>query len=209
MPKLTRATINEIMLAKGGSYEAGSEDVQGHTLYDTLNIVTAATSNQYQFFSTPQSSTKTLQQTNMTDSGKLPAGQAFYGKCIAIHPIFNLDAATDDDVSSFYKVMENSTFRLVIVGRQFDWEAPGCDFMPSVAKVGLAAAAVNSRVGDYIHNNWLKFDPGIAIGELVSFSVQWLIDTNATGVSTALTALAATLVTQLRVKMKGTLIRAK
>lgn len=197
------------MLAKGGSYEAGSEDVQGHTLYDTLPIVAAATSSQYIFYSTPMSSTKTLQQTNMSDSGKLPAGQAFYAKAIAIHPIFNLDAATDADVGSFYKVLENCNFRLIVTGRQFDWEAPGCDFMPTVAQVGLSTAAINSRVGDYTHPNWLSFQPGIPIGELVSFSVTMTVDTNATGVSTALTALAATLVTSLRIKIKGTLLRAK
>lgn len=71
----------------GVTYQPNAMDVQHEPLYDTLTVsagsnVLSATLSQ-QFFNNPQN--KTINQTNVTKPGQLPAPEAFALFCIQLH----------------------------------------------------------------------------------------------------------------------------
>lgn len=214
MSVVTKKAVRAAKLMQGGSY-GKARDIISHVIYDTLPIV-SSTPNM-RFFSSPQGTSKSQQQTNLTDAGKLPTGQEMTIEYLRPHWILNPDAAPEYQatlLASAIKVMQESLVELVIVGRDFELQLPGSYFLPSFMAIDqVASASTNtfssSRVGDFLAPQAYKLDIPIVLEAQANFYLKFEADTGATGVSTALTALAGTAVSKLRWEMKGVLKRAK
>lgn len=214
MSVVTSKAVKAAKLMKAGSY-GKARDIISHVIYDTLPFSSSTPS--MRFFASPQGTTKTLQQTNLTDASKLPTGHEMTLEFIRPKVILNVDAAPEYQatlLASAIKVFEESTISFKIVGREFDLQLPGSYFLPSFAAVDqVATASTNtlssSRVGDFLAPPAFKLDIPIVLESQANFNLVVDIDTGATGVSAALTALGGTLVSKLRWEMKGILKRAK
>ena len=182
MSVINQQTADLLSQLKSGTYGT-SGDVIFHTLYDQV-VVGGANILQQEFFTTPigaivGSNPKSKAWTNLRDTGKFPAGQAFIAEKMRLG-FFNKSATTSAFVSQtnlFYQVLQNCNVEIQIVGREFEAQFAGSLFIPSVAVVGDSAVTVNNvRVGDYFSNASVKLITPVIFSELVSFKVVMTFD---------------------------------
>lgn len=220
---MNQSTYASARQLQQGSYSGKAGDLLAHTLYDTIPFKSISQSTR--FFSAPVGASvnaaagaiqKTAIHTNMLDSGKLPAGQKFLIK--AVRPEMILVGATNGShtlatYQAYIRVMQAMRMRIVLPGRDFDWETPASVFLPAIP-VALPVATGASFNHLYFGAPKLGLDTPIAIGDVdgapVSFSFETLVDTTDTTVSAALTVLGtAATEAQLRINLLGALVRLK
>jgi hypothetical protein len=179
----------------GGTYGKGG-DVLDHYLWDTSEFANTTARPETRFFSKgfggsygyTAGATKTLTETNLTDTGRLVAGQSFLVKAISLayHP--NLEdaqsaianAEADKLINAWYTYVRGSVFEFAFANQDFAWQCPGHVFLPSIAcaasqqVVIVAATQITNqvRVGDFVHQNWISIKTPLVIGEMVSFNVK-------------------------------------
>lgn len=224
MDAIETGIARDLKMVKQGSYSQVSGDVLDHVLYDSVLFQSSTVRAQTNFFTTPiggafGSATKTKQETNMTDPGKLPAGQGFVIKEFGFFmPTINVNA--DNDAGAVMQALINilgfSVFEISIAGREYDLQIPGSMFLPALANrsnsVIVAATALQAYSGEYLASGWFKLTAPIILGELVSFSVKHLVGSANSANQTILNAASDTLATQvspLQLKLRGTLVRSK
>lgn len=226
MPELvTSGVMRDLELIKQGSYSQVSGDVLKHVLYDTL-LFTATTARATTTFFSQQigqaygaAGVKGKTETNLQDSGKLPAGQGFLIKGISFALRANMvgtELDTTEIFSDFVTLMQNSTFEIRIAGREFDFQFPGTKFLPPVY-LGARATIVDAtdrpfRAGELMGNGHIKLETPIIIGELVSFNVTQITGNAVAAVQTLINAASDGLATQnaeLQIRLDGTLVRSK
>lgn len=216
--------MRDLRMVKAGSYSQVSGDVLDHVLYDHVLFQAATARAQTSFFVSPiggafGSVTKTKQETNMTDPGKLPAGQGFVIKEFGFFfPTVNVTA--DNDAAAVMQAALNilafSVFEIAIAGREFDLQIPGSMFLPAMFNrsngVVIAATSMPAFSGEYLASGWFKLAAPIILGELVSFSVKHLVGSANANNQTILNAASTILAAQespLQLKLRGTLVRSK
>lgn len=214
---LKLGTQQDAGLIRQGSYQ-GASDIQDHYWFDTLPFQ-GANISLYNFFTTPISGNKVVQETNLQDAGKFPTGQSFVTNAIGFHflPNGTVDEEIDADiVRDFYTVMRQSNVQVIIAGREFDLQAPASIFLPSVAVsqlTGNTADTFPTRVGDFTNRGWLPLKTPITISELVSFKLAFSVNNANAEVADALARLSdsseGALPAQLRWVLRGTLERLK
>lgn len=176
---LSQAARELIQMQRSGSY--GTErDVLKHRVYDSRFFAAAGVVTDNTFFVNQIGSpwrvgTKTLSETNMVDSGKLPAGQIFLVVRMSVRCItFAIPAGIVPSQleQSFINVLDSSVFELKIQGREFDYQIHGSEFLPRpLAGAGTLAGAY-SGAGMCVTTGWTKLDPTpVVIDNLVSFQV--------------------------------------
>ena len=224
MDAIDNSIMADLQRVKSGSYSQVSGDVLDHVLYDQVLFAATTARASTSFFTTPiggayGSVTKTKQETNMTDPGKLPAGQGFLIKEIG-WSLPTMAMTADNDVAAVMQAIVNilgcSVFEIRIAGREFDLQFPGTMFLPSLASrtnsVYVQATAAPAFSGEYLASGWMKLSAPIILGELVSFSVVHLLGSanaaNQVILNTASDVLA-TQVAPLQLKLRGTLVRSK
>lgn len=201
---VNESTAELLRLMGAGSYSETSLQAKDHTLYDTVPFVLySAISGPIPFFTVPYGSaqlglTKTEVETNMSEQGKLPAGQNMVVNTISFSHIRNSDAGetTDAKTAAMARVMQGSRVRILLAGRQFDAEIPGAKFYPPEMDAALNSLASSvSRVGDFIGPNQIVLKTPIPLtniqGAPVNFRLEWLINTSDVAVQAALAVLAA------------------
>lgn len=175
---LSNQAVDLIQRGKGGSYSL-SRDANKHNLWDH-RYFTAATVNNWTYFVVPiggqwENGQKTLTETNMSDSGKLPNGQTFLVQRMGlalISPIAADQAATQDLVQAYYTWLQHAVYEIRIAGREYDFQVHGRQFISSVAASAELATNFPVRVGDSIASGWVSLSPTeIFIDQLVSFQV--------------------------------------
>lgn len=214
---LSQAAQSLIQMQRGGSYSL-SRDALKHRLWDSRTF--AATISDNTFFVQPigaawVTGAKTINETNMQDSGKLPAGQVFLIARMSIGCLSQTAAAGVNPnlvEQAFNLVLSNSVFDIKIAGREFDYQIHGSEFLPRpIAVAGTLAAAYGA--GRCMTTGWSKLDPTpIVIDNLVSFQVtQRILQNNATSLAAinAGTAILNTAVSVMQVTLEGLLTRAK
>jgi len=234
---ITRTAKNMIQLGAGGSY-SNARDAIKHQIWDTRYfgaVGTAPTSvSDATFFSQPigaqwRVGSKTKNETNLQDSGKLPNGQTFLITRIGVALISAYDVTSTTVApatanasliaQAYVNVMQSSIFEIRIAGREYDFQIHGRQFLPSLCINGYNSGTAGSvaRVGDTIVNGWVKLEPSpIFLDELVSFNVAQLVqNADTTNVNTSgkslvnsflwLNAYACT----MQVCLEGFLTRAK
>jgi hypothetical protein len=180
-PVITKALAEKLALSAPGSYSNEGNALQ-HTLYDTIRLP-AALGSDINYFTQPIGSTygngtKTLVETNLSDAGKLPNGQTFLMTSMSLALKTNADstagagnALAEDVINGFHDFLQNSTFEIVIAGREYDFQVPGTEFVPTVPVAQVATANLRQS-GDYWTSGWVKINvTPVAIGNLVSFKV--------------------------------------
>lgn len=224
MDNVQSGLMTDLQRVKAGSYSQVSGDVLDHVLYDSVLFAATTARPSTSFFTTPIGGSfgtvsKTLQETNMTDPGKLPAGQGFVIKEIgfAFPAIIGpTDTDTTTIVTAITNILQFSVFEIRLPGRQFDLQFPGTRLLPPIMTRtnGVIVAATNLTVqtGDFLASGTIKLAAPIILGELVSFSVvQQLgsaVAANTTILNTASDVLA-TQVAPLQLQLRGTLVRSK
>lgn len=224
MDSIETGIQRDLRMVKQGSYSQVSGDVLDHVLYD--NVLFAATTARASttFFTTPIGGaygtvTKGKQETNMTDPGKLPAGQGFVIKEIG-WALPQLSVAADNDAATVMQAIINilgfSVFEIRIAGREFDLQFPGTMLLPALPSrtnsVYVAATAFPAFSGEWLSSGWFKLAAPIIIGELVSFSIVHLVGSAIAANTTILNTSSNTLSvkgTPLQLKLRGTLVRSK
>lgn len=194
---ITRTARNMIQLGAAGSYST-ARDAMRHQLWDTRYF--AATPSDNTFFTQPigaawRVNSKTKNETNMADSGKLPNGQTFLVTRIGVALISNYEVGLTTATTwpnaalmaqAYVNVMQHSTFEIRVAGREYDFQIHGRQFLPALCINGYNAGTAGSvaRIGDVIVGGWVKLDPSpIFLDELVSFSVaQAVIDADTTNI---------------------------
>jgi len=187
---ITKTAKNMIQLGAGGSYSTARDAIR-HTVWDTRYFGTAPTDSTY--FVQPigaawRVGTKTKNETNMGDSGKLPNGQTFLITRMSVALISAYDvglttAAGWPNASllaqAYVNIMQSSIFEIRVAGREFDFQIHGRQFLPALCINGYNAGTAGSvaRIGDTIVSGWIKLDPSpIFLDELVSFNVTQICD---------------------------------
>ena len=217
---LTPAALRDIALGRGGTYGL-SRDVIKHQIWDT-RYFTAATVDTSTFFSQQRgapwrnSSSKSVNETNMLDNGRLPAGQTFLIKRIGIRFVSAQGTAATNAariIQAFYNVMQSSYFELKIAGRDFDLQVHGSQFLPTAPIMGVNTTNPGIRVGDSIASGWYSLDYiPIFLNELVSFSVEQRFGNPDSNILTVLQQDATLLATDnvtMQMILEGVLTRAK
>lgn len=189
---ITKTAGNMIRLGRGGSY-SNARDAIKHQIWDTRYF--DATPSDNTFFAQPigaqwRVGSKTKNETNLQDSGKLPNGQTFLITRMGIALISAYDVGTTCSQSAapvanaalvaqaYINIMQSSIFEIRIAGREYDFQVHGRQFLPGLCINGYNAATAGSvaRIGDTIVNGWIKLDPSpIFLDELVSFNVAHLV----------------------------------
>lgn len=214
---LSNAAKQLIDMQRGGTYSL-SRDALKHRIWDSRTFSATISDNDY--FVQPigaawVTGSKTINETNMIDSGKLPAGQVFMICRMSIGCLAQTAAAGVNPnlvEQAFNLVLANSVFEIKVAGRDFDYQIHGSEFLPRpIAVAGTLAAAYGA--GRSITNGWNRLDPTpIVIDNLVSFRVnQRIIQNNATSLAAlnAGTAILNTAVSVMQVTLEGFLTRAK
>lgn len=216
---LTKQAMEYIDLGTGGSYSL-SRDAIKHQIWDTRFFGT--TVSDFTFFTQPQGAAwrignKSINETNLLDSGKLPNGQTFLMTRIGVALMTYAAASTTNgaDLSqAFLNLLDSSVFEIVIAGREFDFQFHGSQLRARpIHYVGDGGVVGIVRVGDSIASGWLKLDPApIFVDQLVTFSVRHRLNNPDTNILTVLNA-AATLLNgiyaTMQVTIEGFLTRAK
>lgn len=216
---ITRGAKEAIDLGKGGSYSL-SRDVLKYHLYDSLIIGTTAVDRT--FFSVQQGQTygtgqKTINETNMLDSSKLPNGQTFLINKLSIALISNFAAASTDPeliTQAWVNYLQHSVLEISIAGRDPDFQIPGSELLPRLTVNGQTGAAnIAVRQGDMINSGIASLGvTPIFIGELITFSVRMRTGSPVANVQTILDANATLLngdEAEMRCTLEGVLTRAK
>jgi hypothetical protein len=214
---LTQQALENIRLGEGGSYSL-ARDAISHRLWDVRTF--GAVASDFTFFSQPVGSTflagslKTLTETNLYDTGKLPNGQTFLATrmCIASQITGGNNVALSM-AQDFQNIIQNSVFEIRLAGREYDFQVPGRMFMPTPISAFGITTSTNGRVGDMISSGWAKLAPTpIFIDQLVSFSVIQRLQTATPALQTILNTSCSNLsnyYAQLMVILDGFLTRAK
>lgn len=195
MRVIPQGAVNDMAQMAGGTYGKGG-DVIDHYLWDTAEFANTTVRAETRFFvkgfgqgfGYTAGATKTLTETNLTDTGKLPAGQSFLVKAISISFLDNLEVAQATEanqvaaarVSAWYTLLHGSVFEFRFANQDFAWQAPGDIFLPSVSVSAVQNALttvatsrpVGVQTGAFMHYNWIAMKTPLVIGELVSFSVN-------------------------------------
>lgn len=215
---LTQQAVRDLALAKAGSY-SNAGDVIEHTLYDTRYFNTTISDGN--FFVQPigaawRSGIKSITETNMSDSGKLPTGQSFLVQRVGVSfQSYLAAAATDAEIvaQAFYNIMQSSVFELRIAGREFDLQVPGSSFVPAIPITGTGSTVGINRIGDTISSGYVKLVRiPIPIGNQVNFQVIQRLGNPDSNVLTVLNAAATELngnYSTMQVKLEGALQRRK
>jgi hypothetical protein len=216
---LTRQAYEYIKLGTGGTYSL-SRDANKHNLWDTRFFGVAATN--VTFFSQPLGApwiagNKTINETNLTDSGKLPNGQTFLINAISIGlQAYTTTANTTGHESSraFINLIHSSVFEIKVAGRDFDFQVHGSQFLSRPISISGQLATNNPvRVGDMIASGIIKLDPApIFLDQLVSFQVtQTIVNANpaVTAILNADSSVLYGLYATMNVVLIGFLTRAK
>jgi len=189
---ITKTARNMIQLGAGGSY-SNARDAIKHQIWDTRYFAVAPSDNT--FFAQPIGSqwrigSKTKNETNLQDSGKLPNGQTFLITRIGVALISAYDVGVTCNQSAapvanaalvaqaYVNIMQSSIFEIRIAGREYDFQIHGRQFLPALCINGYNTSSAGSvvRNGDTIINGWVKLDPSpIFLDELVSFNVAQLV----------------------------------
>lgn len=221
---LTNAGVQALDLGRGGSYSL-SRDIIKHYLWDTW-IIPAAVAD-HTFFQQGVGSgfgaaAKTLNETDLFDSGKLPNGQTFLIKrigvvCTSLTPSVAVNGAPI--VQAFTNILQSSVWDVVVEGRTFDLRFPGSKLCPNVAITGITGVGAPgadlfaSRTGDYVASGWVPIDDfPIYLDTLVSFNVTAHIGNPIAAVRAILNANATLLngrAAVLQVVLEGVLTRSK
>jgi len=190
---ITKTAKNMIQLGAGGSY-SNARDAIKHQIWDTRYF--SATPSDTTFFAQPIGSqwrvgSKTKNETNLQDSGKLPNGQTFLVTRLGVALISAYDVTSGTSApatpnaaliaQAYVNVMQSSIFEIRIAGREYDFQIHGRQFLPGLCINGYNSGTAGSvvRVGDTIVNGWVKLEPSpIFLDELVSFNVAQIV-TNA------------------------------
>lgn len=187
---ITKVAENMIRLGAGGSYSTARDAIR-HQVWDTRYFAAAPTDNTY--FVQPigaawRVGSKTKNETNLVDSGKLPNGQTLLitrmgVALISAYEVGTTGAAAWPNASiiaqAYVNVMQSSVFEIRIAGREYDFQIHGRQFLPALCINGYNAGTAGSvaRVGDTIVSGWVKLDPSpIFLDELVSFNVTQILD---------------------------------
>jgi hypothetical protein len=187
---ITKTAKNMIQLGAGGTYSTARDAIR-HQLWDTRYFAAAPSNNTY--FVQPigaawRVASKTKNETNLADSGKLPNGQTFLITRIGVALISAYDVGLTTAVAwpnasllaqAYVNIMQSSVFEIRIAGREFDFQIHGRQFLPALCLNGYNAGTAGSvaRHGDTIVSGWVKLDPSpIFLDELVSFNVAQLVD---------------------------------
>lgn len=184
-PVINKQLADALAQLGNGSYSNEGNALQ-HTLYDTAQIPAALGTN-VNYFTQPigaayANGNKTITETNLNDPGKLPNGQGFIATAMSVAVKFNADTVAgganslfEDAVSGFYGFLQNSVFEIRIAGREYDYQVPGTEFLPTAplaVQGGSTTTLAAQRLGDYWTSGWTKLNQTpIVIGNLVSFSV--------------------------------------
>jgi hypothetical protein len=214
---IPRNTAKDLALMSKGSYGKGG-DVQDHYLWDT--VLFPAAIGEMAFFTIPiggtfGAGTKTKIETNLSDPRKLPAGQSFLCKKIKFDLILigrGSDTNQYGAARDFNLLMNYSRWTINIAGKDYEFEAPGTFFMPTIHELGAGGSANQNRVGDYNSHSWTIIRTPITFGELVSFDVTAEFNSGLAAIRTALTSAFANLnglTAALRTTIRGTLTRSK
>jgi len=216
MPISAQAS-QDLHMGTGGSYSA-SRDVIKHWIWDTRFFGTVISDNVY--FSQPINSTwgaigpKTKNETNFSDSGKLPNGQTILLKKIRVACIsFCGTSATNGAVLAqvYTNILQSSIFEIKIPGREFDLQIQGSAFTPAMSIDSVSTNA--QRKGDYIASGVINFqDSPIFVDQLVGITVLQTITNADAAVLTVLNAGCGILAganCKMQVMLEGTLTRAK
>jgi hypothetical protein len=213
---LTSKAYEAIQLGQGGSYSL-ARDAISHRIWDVRTF--GATASDYSFFSQPVGSTfltgtKTLTETNLYDTGKLPNGQTFLATRMGVCAQVTTTGTLALDYLQYYQnILANSVFEIRLAGREYDFQIHGRQFLPAPLAAFGPAATTQGRTGDMIASGWAKLDPTpIFIDQLVSFSVVHRMQNADTTLKTTLNTACNTLSTyymQLMVVLDGFLTRAK
>lgn len=217
---VSQQAMDLLQIMKGGSYSL-SRDVIKHRVWDTRYFT--ATHDDNTFFTQQIGAAwrfgtqKTLNETNMYDSGKLPAGQIFLGCRMSVCFIsYMIQTATNADrlAQGAINILQSSVFEIKLQGREWDYQIHGSEFLPRpIAITGTAAAANVARVGDMIASGWSNLMPTpIALDQLVSFSVIQRLgnpDANVDLSLDAACALFASTYSTMQVTIEGLLTRSK
>lgn len=214
---LTKKAVEAIAIGKGGSYSLG-RDVIKHNIWDTRYF--GDTISDFTFFSLPiggswRVGNKTINETNMTDSGKLPSTQNFLVQAMyvsAIIPLIEASSVGSEVIQAYTSILESSVFDLRLAGKDFEFQVPGKAFNPAIAVSDLSA---NNHVsaGMMIANGKQNLSAiPIFIEELASFSVLQRLGNPDTAVDTILDAASAKLnaaKATMQVRLEGVLTRSK
>lgn len=226
---LAPAALNAINIMAQGSYGT-TRDVLKHQIWDTRTF--AVTPADAQMFSQPIGApwvvgSKTKNETNMTDSGKIPTGQSFLVNEIGVALISAYDPLTTGAITgwknsallaqSYINILQNSVFEIRITGREYDFQVHGRQFLPSLSLNGYQASGVGgimSRNGDVITGGFIKLAPTpIVLDSQVNFSVVQLTSmANTTIQAAAITNSYAQLYyanCTMQITLAGILTRAK
>lgn len=216
---LTKQAYEFIKLGTGGTYSL-SRDAIKHNLWDTRFFGTAVTNNT--FFAQPlgapwRAGNKTINETNLSDSGKLPNGQTF----LITHISLGLQTYTQtanttghEFPRAFINLLHSSVFEIKVAGRDFDFQVHGSQFLPRPISVSGQLQTNNPvRVGDMFASGIIKLDPApIFLDQLVSFQVTQTIINADPAVTAILTADSSVLYggyATMNVVLIGFLTRAK
>lgn len=217
---LTKGAVNDIQLGKGGSYSS-SRDVLKHQLWDTRTF--GETISSFTFFSQPYGSpwktifSKTTNETNLADAGKLPNGQTFLIKRMGIGLICPLEATAtngSDLAQAFINLIQSSYFEIKLAGREFDYQVHGRQFLPAIAiNAENASNFFSMRVGDFVASGWVSLDnTPIFVDQLVNFNVVHHLANPDTAIDAILDANSSLLkgaYGTMQITLEGTLTRAK
>lgn len=193
MSVINQQTADLLAQLKSGTYGT-SGDVIYHTLYDTVKVAGGTILTQ-EFFTTPigaiiGGTPKSKAKTNLRDTGKLPAGQAFIAQKIRLGFVnaYTTPEGAIDNIATFYNVLAQTNVEIQIVGREFEFQCQGSLFIPNVANTGHfpTPTLATFRAGDYFSNGSVKLITPVIFSELVSFKVVMTFDPSASGGLTAL-----------------------
>lgn len=216
---LTPQMQQDINLGRGGSYSR-SRDAIVHQIWDTRDF--AATPTNYTFFRQQLGASwngvnKTVNETNLEQSGQFPNGQTFLAKRMGIKWATAYDSTQTNAAAvaqACINVLQNSVFEISIRGRAFDFQVHGSQFTPAIAISSATSADIgNANYGQYVSSGIVSLgDAPIFIDQLVGFEVTQTFGSPIGTVDSVLDADLAILNADeayLKVFLEGTLTRAK
>ena len=223
---LSPQAVRDINLGRGGTYSL-SRDVIKHQIWDSKFYTVGEQAVDHDYFTQPVGAswravhTKSLGETNMYDSGKLPNGQTFLIKRMSValvSPIYpHGDVASQNTpyqiADSFAQVLINSVFEIRIAGREFDFQVHGSQFLPAVPKYSQAVNPAQFHFGMTVASGWMSLGGmPIFLDQLVNFSVHQRFTAPTAGGKAGLASSIQNLAEaycRLNIVLEGVLTRAK
>jgi len=219
MSTLTQGAARDAAIQRFASTYGTSRDILKHQVFDSRSF--DATPTDYAFFQQPiggswRAGTKTLGETNMVDTGKLPNGQALLIKRMGVSfQTFLPAAATNAPAIAMacVNIMQSSVFEFRVASREWDIQIHGRQFLPALAIYGQNATNPTFRCGDTIASGWISLDDiPIVLDPLVNFKVNQYFnnpDSNVVTVLSASNVLLRAIYSTMQVTLEGTLSRPK